>query len=212
MNLKSFSDIMDSETYNIDNKKIFDNFDKLSKSGHYEEFSKILLEAEHNNSKIAPYMLGSLYSGRDTNVLGCKDIDKSLYYYLKSFTEIGNIDAGLELAILYNDIAIENKDNVFFKKSIKVYEKIATVNNHIALNMLGEYYEQGLGVDKNIDKALEYYQQAVKAGNLVAAVAVGRIHCLHKDLLTGLKMCLKAKFKLLYKTFKNPNSESLRRQ
>ena len=211
MKLESFSSITDSELYNINNKEIFDNFDKFSKSGCHKEFFKILLEVEHN-SKIAAYMLGNLYSGRDINVVGMKNIDKSLYYYFKSFTETGNIDAGLDFAKIYNNLAIENKDNTQYKKSIKIYEKIATVNNHIALNALGEYYEQGLGVDKNIDKALEYYQQAVKAGNLVAAVSVGRIYCLHKDLLTGIKIGLKAKFKLLYVTFKNPDSENLRRQ
>lgn len=211
MTLKNFSSIMDSELYNINNKKIFDNFNQLLKNNRYQEFLEILLEAEHN-SKIAAYMLGSLYSGRDINILEFKNLDKSLYYHLKSFIETGNIDAGLELAVLYNNLAIKNKDNTQYKKSIEIYEKIATVNNHIALNALGEYHEQGLGVDKNIDKALEYYQQASKAGNLVAAVAVGRIYCLHKNLLMGLKMCLKAKFKLLHETFKNPDSENLRRQ
>jgi TPR repeat protein len=47
---------------------------------------------------------------------------------------------------------IKNKDNALHKKSIEVYQKIATINNHIALTALGGCYEIGRGVEKNIDK------------------------------------------------------------
>jgi hypothetical protein len=39
---------------------------------------------------------------------------------------VADIDAGLELAILYKNLAIKNKDNALHKKSIEVYQKIAT--------------------------------------------------------------------------------------
>jgi hypothetical protein len=35
--------------------------------------------------------------------------------------------------------------------SIEVYQKIATINNHIALTALGGCYEIGRGVEKNMD-------------------------------------------------------------
>jgi TPR repeat protein len=41
--------------------------------------------------------------------------------------------------------------------SIEIYQKIATINNHIALTALGGCYEIGRGVEKNIDKSFEYY-------------------------------------------------------
>lgn len=208
--LKRFDTIWFEVESNKDNKKLFDSLDNCFLNKNCKDAVNILFESDKGGCKISASFIGNFYMNGKHGLK--KDIDKAIYWHTKAFFENKDIDAGLDIAILYNNLAIKNKDNVFYKKSIKVYEKIATVNNHIALNMLGKYYEQGLGVDKNIDKALEYYQQAVKAGNLVAAVAVGRIHCLHKDFLTGLKMCLKAKFKLLYKTFKNPNSESLRRQ
>jgi predicted metal-dependent RNase len=41
------------------------------------------------------------------------------------------------------NLAIKNKDNALHKKSIEVYQKIATINNHIALTALGGCYEIG---------------------------------------------------------------------
>jgi TPR repeat protein len=75
--------------------------------------------------------------------------------YLYQLLENEDIDAGLDLAIFYKNLAIKNKDNALHKKSIEVYQKIATINNHIALTALGGCYEIGRGVEKNIDKSLE---------------------------------------------------------
>ena len=208
--LKRFNTILMEAESNKDNKKLFDSLDNCFLNKNCKDTTDVLLKFDKSGCKVSASFIANFYMTGKHSLK--KDIDKAIHWHSKAFFINEDIDAGLDFAKIYNNLAIKNQDNTQYKKSIEIYEKIATVNNHIALNALGEYYEQGLGVDKNIDKALEYYQQAVKAGNLVAAVSLGRIYCLHKDLLTGIKMGLKAKFKLLYVTFKNPDSENLRRQ
>jgi TPR repeat protein len=39
------------------------------------------------------------------------------------------------------------------------------------------------GVEKNIDKSLEYYKQAAEAGNLAATMAMSRVYRKHKNWL-----------------------------
>jgi TPR repeat protein len=112
---------------------------------------------------VAIFCIGSFYLHGKYGVK--KDVNEAIYWHRKAFFENEDIDAGLDLAIFYKNLAIKNKDNALHKKSIEVYQKIATINNHIALTALGGCYEIGRGVEKNIDKSFEYYKQAAEAGH-----------------------------------------------
>ncbi|VVH61029.1 hypothetical protein BAZOLSSOX_1894, partial [uncultured Gammaproteobacteria bacterium] len=160
--------------------------------------------------RIAASLIGRLYLNGKYGVK--KDVNETIYWYRKAFFENEDIDAGLVLAVLYKNLAIKNKDNALHEKSIEVYQKIATINNHIALTALGGCYEIGRGVEKNMDKSFEYYKQASEAGNLAATMAMGRVYRKHKNWLKGMKMCLKAIPKVLSEAKKNLDSEKLRRE
>jgi hypothetical protein len=40
-----------------------------------------------------------------------KDVNETIYWHRKAFFENEDIDAGLDLAIFYKNLAIKNKDN-----------------------------------------------------------------------------------------------------
>ena len=44
------------------------------------------------------------------------------------------------------------------------YEKAANNGNIIAMYNLGRYYKHGMGVEKDLERAIYWYKQAVKNG------------------------------------------------
>lgn len=54
------------------------------------------------------------------------------------------------------------------EKGLKYMNQAAAQNNSDAMFYLGYYYEVGLGVEKNKDKALAWYKKAVEHGNKAA--------------------------------------------
>ncbi|CAB5497738.1 hypothetical protein AZO1586I_2364 [Bathymodiolus thermophilus thioautotrophic gill symbiont] len=208
--LKRFDVLWYEAESDKNNKKLFDSLDDCFVNGNCKNIINILLEADKNNCRIAASFIGNLYLNGKYAVK--KDVNETIYWHRKAFFENEDIDAGLDLAIFYKNLAIKNKDNALHKKSIEVYQKIATINNHIALTALGGCYEIGRGVEKNMDKSFEYYKQAVEAGNLAATMAMSRVYRKHKNWLKGIKMCLKAIPKVFSEVKKNPDSEKLRRE
>jgi len=59
-------------------------------------------------------------------------------------------------------------------------EKAIKTNNGLAYQMLGQIYENGLGVQQNYDVAYENYIKAFKAGNINAAYYIG--YCIYYGL------------------------------
>ncbi|VVM24658.1 hypothetical protein BSPWISOXPB_2006 [uncultured Gammaproteobacteria bacterium] len=163
------------------NKELSDSLEDCFVNGNCKNTINILLKADKNNCRIAASLIGNFYLHGKYGVK--KDVNETIYWHRKAFFENEDIDAGLDLAIFYKNLAIKNKDNALHKKSIEVYQKIATINNHIALTALGGCYEIGRGVEKNIDKSLEYYKQAAEAGNLAATMAMSRVYRKHKNCL-----------------------------
>ncbi|CAC9573379.1 hypothetical protein [uncultured Gammaproteobacteria bacterium] len=208
--LKRFDVLWYEAESDKNNKKLFDSLDDCFVNGNCKNVINILLEADKSNFRIAASLIGHLYLNGKYGVK--KDVNETIYWYRKAFFENEDIDAGLVLAVLYKNLAIKNKDNALHKKSIEVYQKIATINNHIALTALGGCYEIGRGVEKNMDKSFEYYKQASEAGNLAATMAMSRVYRKHKNWLKGIKMCLKAIPKVFSEVKKNPDSEKLRRE
>ena len=64
-------------------------------------------------------------------------------------------------------------------EGIKWWRRAAEVGVSIAIFSLGICYEEGDGVEQNLDRALEYCQKAAELGNIDAFVAVGRL-CIQK--------------------------------
>ncbi|CAC9507535.1 hypothetical protein [uncultured Gammaproteobacteria bacterium] len=146
--LKRFDVLWYEAESDKNNKKLFDSLDDCFVNGNCKNIVNILLEADKSNFRIAASLIGHLYLNGKYGVK--KDVNETIYWHRKAFFENEDIDAGLDLAIFYKNLAIKNKDNALHKKSIEVYQKIATINNHIALTALGGCYEIGRGVEKNM--------------------------------------------------------------
>lgn len=152
------------------------------------EIYKILAKADHQASL---YRLGYLY---DLGEEVPKDIEKAKYYYkklvdkndrnaiqnlaliyLKSNEEIegisllekslnlGNYDSAASLGLYY-----EKKED--FKKAYLYYKTGAEHNNGKAYFGLGILFEKGKGVEKDINKAKEYYTLSLNSGYTKAKI------------------------------------------
>ncbi|GBC21976.2 kinase-like domain-containing protein [Rhizophagus irregularis DAOM 181602=DAOM 197198] len=51
------------------------------------------------------------------------------------------------------------------KKAVELYQKAANLGNKIRQYNLAIMYENGDGIEKNIDKAIYWYKQSVKQGH-----------------------------------------------
>ncbi|MGM9972296.1 MAG: SEL1-like repeat protein [Anaeroplasmataceae bacterium] len=80
--------------------------------------------------------------------------------YIISLAKNGDVDAQLELAHIYYEgkIVIQDFNNAFY------WTKEAASNNIGAKLDLALYYSQGIGVKKNITKAISLYEEMAEAG------------------------------------------------
>lgn len=83
------------------------------------------------------------------------------------------------LAYLYEYDKVADKDEY---DSVKLYRMaIKRFNDVVAMNALGWCYSKGIGVVKNINKAIEQYTKASAAGYLPATCNLGVNYQLKKD-------------------------------
>ncbi len=139
-------------------------------------FKWYLKSAEGGNSD-AQYQLGYFYQyGVEID----KDEVKAFEWYLKS-AEGGNSDAQYQLGYFYQYGVGIDKDEVkaleWYLKSAKggnskaqykLYLKSAEEGNSDAQYQLGYFYQYGVGIDKDEEKAFEWYLKSAKGGNFKA--------------------------------------------
>lgn len=84
-----------------------------------------------------------------------------------------------ELQKLYN-LGEDFEYGRLFEKNygvaFKIYELCAENGYTSAYNKLGWFYHEGLGIEKDIDKAYEYYQEGVSRGDSTAMVNLGNMY------------------------------------
>jgi len=68
------------------------------------------------------------------------------------------------------------------------------VDDGVALNTLGEMYENGEGVEQNLSKAIEYYKRGADLIHPAASGNLGRVYCYG----IGVQRDLKQAFKWTY--------------
>ena len=81
------------------------------------------------------------------------DINKAIEYF--------KIASSNNYAYAYNNLGkiYENKKD--YKKAFNYYQKSSLLGESWALNKLGEYYRLGICVEKDIQKAFDYYNEAI---------------------------------------------------
>lgn len=139
-----------------DNPEVFLNLGKAYFLKNFEhsdnkEAEEYLLKAREMNCKEAAIFLGKIYSNR-------KEYTKA-YEYFDEAANDGYPDALMEIAVLTIDgLGVQKNERIAFVKMLQAakYESI------MAYYFVGIMYEEGLGTPINIEKAIYYYEKAVK--------------------------------------------------
>ncbi len=135
---------------------------------------------------IASFYLGKMYA----EGLGVeKDKQRAIEYYQKS-DDAYNIDASYELAeILLKDAKDREDEN--FLMGLKYLKRSAYAGQADALTQLGEFYEKGEWVDKDLKSAFGFYLMGALKGNARSQYYVARLYFAGKgvtqDYENGLK-------------------------
>ena len=162
--------IYSSETYGVSNAEQAQSHYAKAIKGFEKDFS------EHEDGFIA-YRIGYMYQkGIGTDI----DIQKSIEWYSKA-ADIGSPDAMYQLGYIYRDSSSPyynpSLSQKYFSDSLRLY-----LNNHhedpndgyTALR-IGRFYHYGLGVERDIDKAIEYYTKAKELGYSVSMDKVNEL-------------------------------------
>ena len=114
----------------------------------------------------AQYNLGICYEyGKGVPI----NKEKAYFWYEKSFpqykdlAEKGDVDAQLEVGRFYYDGRMRSGQD--YLMSIPWFERAANQGNSDAYNYLGVIYHNAEGVEKNLQKAYEYYLKGAELGN-----------------------------------------------
>lgn len=62
-----------------------------------------------------------------------------------------------------------------YSRAVVLLEKLATDDWSVAQNRLGECFEQGLGVSRDLDRAMTWYQRAAELGHPIAQSNLKRL-------------------------------------
>lgn len=101
-----------------------------------------------------------------------KDLTKAEYWYKKSSEqELKEAQYGLANLYLINDSTFKDKENMVFD----LMKKSANQGYEKAQFSLGKMYEIGLIVEKDIDKAIYWYQKSAKQGHEKSKLALKEI-------------------------------------
>ncbi len=132
-----------------------------------KQINKLKIAADNGNS-YAANKLGIMY--RDGIRFVVKNYDKALEYFLIA-EKLGNSDALVNIGNFYEFFT----NPIDYDKAKEFYEKAARIhNNSNAFVNLGLSYFQS--TEKNINKAINYFIQAEKLGNIDAITYLGIIH------------------------------------
>ena len=155
--------------YNILNgswRNIRGLYDKEMGTRFIINFCKIA--ATEYNSSDASWALGMIYSeGRRVE----QDDEIALMWYTKAAQRSDHaMDLFFRLAEQYEEGKYHCKQN--FHYAAIYYEKAAQLGNVEAQYKLGSFYEEGKGVEKNIELSFQWYEKAAHQGNADAQFAL----------------------------------------
>lgn len=105
------------------------------------------------------------------------DIDPGMAreHYEKS-ANLGNINGMAKLGDCYDKLFQELPITEFAEKSFAWYSKAAGLGNSYAMQKCADCYFQGKGVEKDINKAIEWYKKAVDNGDISAKEKLDKIN------------------------------------
>lgn len=143
-----------------------------------EELIKALLWLNlhaRNNIVEAQVLLGRYY----LKGLGIEqDFTKAADWLEKAADQGDSLALKLIISMHQSDSEVIEKD---YFKMIKWLNQLALENDEDALLTLGRFYEEGLGVRQDEEKAIEWYEKSIEVGSVIGMQAVARIHISKKN-------------------------------
>lgn len=122
-----------------------------------------LLDAATSGNEIAQFMLGfcNFYG-----VLVERNVDDAEKWYRKS-VEAGYWVAKYELAMVLfsKEAGSKDKDDINRREIYELFYSMAEKGHMMAYYYCGVCFKSGVGVEKNLDKAFEYYMLSASPGN-----------------------------------------------
>lgn len=82
-----------------------------------------------------------------------KDINKAIKYFKEA--------AKYDYTYAYNNLGKISEDNKDYKSAFEYYEKSSNLGESWASNKIGQYFQKGIYVQKDLEKAFTYYNRAI---------------------------------------------------
>ncbi|EGQ8471296.1 MULTISPECIES: tetratricopeptide repeat protein [Vibrio] len=169
------------------------------------------MDKEYSNPKMMMHWLHKAADQNDTDamlLLGHTYLDGDHYDFneaLKWLKTAANKKDHYALVLL-GDIYSSTKYNIVnYKEAIQKYYSAVNEGSSVAMGKIGYMYQYGLGCDKNIDKAIEWYSVGVKYNDPYSQFGFAQ---LYRDDENGMMNLIEA-FKWSYwaKKNKHPDAE-----
>ena len=148
----------------------------LGTEQNYEEAAEWFTKSANQKYKFAEYSLGGQYlRGQGVE----QNNEKSFELYLRSAKQ-GFLFANFEVAKMYRD-AIgtdknEGESNVHFKRGFIGFTALEKQSHDDKIQYrLGWMLQNGIGTEKDIPKAKEYFRKSAKLGNTFACYSLAKI-------------------------------------
>ena len=144
-----------------DEEQFLDEAAKLHDDGEYTDAFKIFLHFAECGDEYSQLMVGTYcYKGWGTET----DLAKA-EYWLKRASE-STLEEFVAVALCGIGQVYAAREE--YETAIEWLKRSSEYNNAPALFKVGFYYQYGLGVQSDLEKAAEYYQKAAALGHLLA--------------------------------------------
>lgn len=94
--------------------------------------------------------------------------------------------------VLYNDLAADDPEDEIAKRQVLFMKKLAKIKAYRYMRIyIGDAYERGCGIPKDINKAIKWFKKAAKGGIKFGNECIGMIYFQGNDLPTDYKKAFK---------------------
>ena len=160
----------------------------------YEKAFEWFLKSAEEGNKFAQYSLGNLYYyGNGTD----KDLSQAFQWYMKS-AEQGQPYASYSIAQMYNkgEYVSQSEENAqrYYKNALSGFLELESKNqaDDNLFYKMGTMYKNGLGTQKDMIRAIEYFKRSAEMNNTNAKRTLALEYLsgeyLELDIEKGLKM------------------------
>lgn len=84
-------------------------------------------------------------------------------------------------------------DRMRYQKGIELIEKAIKAGNPKGYNVMGACYKRGVGVERNLEKSVEYFLISAKLGFAAGQFNLGFAFSQEKEFLKIIKICVVAR-------------------